>query len=119
MCMPSAFCIHAVHLLCEIYKCLHVWEHLTIHKISLAVHVWEHLTIQMVTWGDSLYPFLAAYSPPQWATAIAGVFVVVSLSLPTHLLFQHLSAYKNPEEQKFLVGVILMVPCYAIESVQK
>ncbi|XP_020242868.1 protein LAZ1 isoform X2 [Asparagus officinalis] len=67
-------------------------------------------------WGDSLYPFLAAYSPPQWATAIAGVFVVVSLSLSTHLLFQHLSAYKNPEEQKFLVGVILMVPCYAIES---
>ncbi|XP_060211450.1 protein LAZ1-like [Lycium barbarum] len=33
-----------------------------------------------------------------------------------YLLFEHLSVYKNPEEQKFLIGVILMVPCYAIES---
>nr|CAD1844718.1 unnamed protein product [Ananas comosus var. bracteatus] len=33
-----------------------------------------------------------------------------------YLIFEHLSAYKNPEEQKFLLGVILMVPCYAIES---
>ncbi|KAG6382590.1 hypothetical protein SASPL_157735 [Salvia splendens] len=32
-------------------------------------------------------------------------------------MFEHLSAYKNPEEQKFLIGVVLMVPCYAVESV--
>ncbi|XP_073105790.1 protein LAZ1 isoform X4 [Elaeis guineensis] len=59
---------------------------------------------------------LLSYSPPTWATLIAGLFVVISLTLSMFLLFNHLSAYKNPEEQKFLIGVILMVPCYAIES---
>ncbi|PON78482.1 Lazarus [Trema orientale] len=56
------------------------------------------------------------YSPPTWASLVAGVFVFVTLTLSIYLLFEHLSAYKNPEEQKFLIGVILMVPCYAIES---
>lgn len=63
-----------------------------------------------------LYPILSAYSTPPWATAIAGVFVVIALSFSVYLLLQHLSAYKNPEEQKFLIGVIFMVPCYAVES---
>ncbi|KAJ7967082.1 Protein LAZ1 [Quillaja saponaria] len=57
-----------------------------------------------------------AYAPPTWATVIAGAFVLTSLTLSVYLLLEHLSAYKNPEEQKFLIGVILMVPCYAIES---
>ncbi|XP_077220706.1 protein LAZ1-like isoform X2 [Tasmannia lanceolata] len=51
-----------------------------------------------------------------WAPVVAGVFVIISLSLSMFLLFEHISAYKNPEEQKFIIGVILMVPCYAIES---
>ncbi|CBI37754.3 hypothetical protein VitviT2T_003249 [Vitis vinifera] len=55
-------------------------------------------------------------STPTWASLVAGVFVLISLSLSMYLLFEHLSSYKNPEEQKFLIGVILMVPCYAIES---
>ncbi|XP_010935262.1 protein LAZ1 [Elaeis guineensis] len=59
---------------------------------------------------------LLSYSPPIWATLIAGLFVVISLTLSMLLLFNHLSAYKNPEEQKFLIGVILMVPCFAVES---
>ncbi|KAH9654851.1 protein LAZ1 [Citrus sinensis] len=59
---------------------------------------------------------LFAYATPIWASLIAGVLVVVTLSLSMYLLFDHLSAYKNPEEQKFLIGVILMVPCYAVES---
>ncbi|PKA47817.1 hypothetical protein AXF42_Ash020220 [Apostasia shenzhenica] len=63
-----------------------------------------------------IYTALFGYSPPAWATAIAGVFVAISVSLSIFLLFHHLSAYKNPEEQKFLIGVILMVPCYAVES---
>ncbi|KAI6700967.1 hypothetical protein NL676_015291 [Syzygium grande] len=46
----------------------------------------------------------------------AGAFVLVTLALSIYLLFEHLAAYKNPEEQKFLIGVILMVPCYAVES---
>ncbi|GMN50086.1 hypothetical protein TIFTF001_019251 [Ficus carica] len=56
------------------------------------------------------------YSPPVWASLAAGGFVFVTLTLSLYLLLEHLSAYKNPEEQKFLIGVILMVPCYAVES---
>ncbi|RAL41797.1 hypothetical protein DM860_008979 [Cuscuta australis] len=55
-------------------------------------------------------------SPPVWATLVGGFFLVVSLTLSTFLIFEHLSAYKKPEEQKFLIGVLLMVPCYAVES---
>ncbi|CAM0908614.1 unnamed protein product [Alopecurus aequalis] len=57
---------------------------------------------------------LSSYAPPVWAEIIAGIFVAVSLSLSMFLLFNHLVAYKNPE--MFLVGVVLMVPVYAIES---
>ncbi|CAL9038291.1 unnamed protein product [Musa banksii] len=56
------------------------------------------------------------FSPSAWATIVAGFFVLVALSFSAFLVFEHLSAYKNPEEQKFLIGVILMVPCYSIES---
>lgn len=92
------------------------------------------------------------YSTPIWAVLIAGSFVVVTLTLSIYLMFEHLSAYKNPEvqfrrflivwfcfffplevlllddlmvffflwlqEQKFLIGVVLMVPCYGVESVR-
>ncbi|XP_040870643.1 protein LAZ1 isoform X3 [Glycine max] len=47
-------------------------------------------------------------SPPAWATLIAAAFLLLTLALSMYLLFEHLSAYKNPEEQKFLIGVILM-----------
>ncbi|KAK5774750.1 protein LAZ1 isoform X1 [Gossypium arboreum] len=60
--------------------------------------------------------YLLGYSPPIWATLIAGVFLVIALTLSVYLIFQHLSSYKHPEEQKFLIGVILMVPCYSVES---
>lgn len=56
------------------------------------------------------------FSPPTWPSLVAGVFVFISLTLSIYLLFEHLSAYKNPEEQKFLFGIILMAPCYAVES---
>ncbi|TQE13929.1 hypothetical protein C1H46_000560 [Malus baccata] len=58
-----------------------------------------------------------AYTPPTWASLVCGVFVLITLTLSIYLVFEHLSAYKNPEEQKFLIGVVLMVPCYAIESI--
>ncbi|KAJ1692546.1 hypothetical protein LUZ63_009244 [Rhynchospora breviuscula] len=63
-----------------------------------------------------LHTSLSAYAPPTWAIVIASIFLVITLCLSTFLLFSHLTAYNNPEEQKFLIGVILMVPCYAIES---
>ncbi|XP_042405903.1 protein LAZ1-like isoform X1 [Zingiber officinale] len=58
----------------------------------------------------------SSFSPPAWASIIAGFFVLVVLALSSFLLFEHLSAYNNPEEQKFLIGVVLMVPCYSVES---
>ncbi|KAL6652224.1 hypothetical protein ACP70R_011149 [Stipagrostis hirtigluma subsp. patula] len=63
-----------------------------------------------------LVPVMAKYSAPTWASLIAGFFVLLSLSLSMYLILEHLSAYNNPEEQKFVLGVIMMVPCYAIES---
>ncbi|AEE86918.1 organic solute transporter ostalpha protein (DUF300) [Arabidopsis thaliana] len=64
----------------------------------------------------SYHLLAAAYSAPAWASFMAGAFLVLTLSLSLFLVFDHLSTYKNPEEQKFLIGVILMVPCYSIES---
>ncbi|XP_028230062.1 protein LAZ1 homolog 1-like isoform X3 [Glycine soja] len=46
----------------------------------------------------------------------SSIFVLVALVLSTYLIFEHLAAYNQPEEQKFLIGLILMVPVYALES---
>nr|KYP37644.1 Transmembrane protein 184C family [Cajanus cajan] len=46
----------------------------------------------------------------------ASIFVLVALVLSMYLVFEHLGAYNQPEEQKFLIGLILMVPVYALES---
>ncbi|GAB2273818.1 hypothetical protein Dimus_039052 [Dionaea muscipula] len=51
-----------------------------------------------------------------WAITTASVFVLVALVLSTYLIFEHLAAYNQPEEQKFMIGLILMVPVYALES---
>ncbi|XP_018477399.2 protein LAZ1-like [Raphanus sativus] len=59
---------------------------------------------------------LLSYSAPAWASLMAGAFLILTLSLSMYLVFDHLSTYKNPEEQMFLIGVILMVPFYSIES---
>ncbi|RWV87591.1 hypothetical protein GW17_00050397 [Ensete ventricosum] len=46
------------------------------------------------------------FSPPAWATVIAGFFVLVALSFSAFLVFEHLSAYKNPEV--FLTSPLLL-----------
>ncbi|CAA0813389.1 Protein LAZ1 homolog 1 [Striga hermonthica] len=51
-----------------------------------------------------------------WAVTSAAIFVMVALLLSMYLIFEHLAAYNQPEEQKFLIGLILMVPVYAVES---
>ncbi|KDP42025.1 hypothetical protein JCGZ_03088 [Jatropha curcas] len=66
--------------------------------------------------SQDLISSLLAYSTPLWASLVGVAFVILTLALSFYLLFEHLSAYKNPEEQKFLIGVILMVPCYSVES---
>lgn len=59
---------------------------------------------------------LLGYSPPTWITLLAAFIVILTLTFSIFLIFDHLSTYKNPEEQKFLIGVVLMVPCYSVES---
>lgn len=51
--------------------------------------------------------FQLAYSPPLWAALIASVFVIISLTLSMYLLFEHLSAYKNPE--------VLLLQCFILK----
>ncbi|KAL0432272.1 UNVERIFIED_CONTAM: protein LAZ11 [Sesamum latifolium] len=51
-----------------------------------------------------------------WVVTSAAVFVAVALILSMYLIFEHLAAYNQPEEQKFLIALILMVPVYAVES---
>ncbi|KAJ6852612.1 protein LAZ1-like protein 1 [Iris pallida] len=51
-----------------------------------------------------------------WPILSAGIFVMVSVVLSLFLIFEHLAVYNQPEEQKFLIGLILMVPVYAVES---
>ncbi|KAK8957819.1 hypothetical protein KSP39_PZI001032 [Platanthera zijinensis] len=52
-----------------------------------------------------------------WPILSAGLFVLVLVVLSLFLIFEHLLVYYQPEEKKFLIGIILMVPVYAIESV--
>ncbi|XP_039043470.1 protein LAZ1 homolog 1-like isoform X2 [Hibiscus syriacus] len=51
-----------------------------------------------------------------WPVFSASIFVFVALVLSMYLIFEHLASYNQPEEQKFLIGLILMVPVYALES---
>ncbi|KAG6626064.1 protein LAZ1 homolog 1-like isoform X1 [Carya illinoinensis] len=51
-----------------------------------------------------------------WPIFSASIFVAVAVVLSMYLIFEHLAAYNQPEEQKFLIGLVLMVPVYALES---
>ncbi|XP_077249831.1 organic solute transporter ostalpha protein (DUF300) isoform X2 [Tasmannia lanceolata] len=51
-----------------------------------------------------------------WPILSAGIFVFIAIVLSMFLIFEHLAVYNQPEEQKFLIGLILMVPVYAVES---
>ncbi|KAI3717969.1 hypothetical protein L1987_69924 [Smallanthus sonchifolius] len=51
-----------------------------------------------------------------WTIFSSSFCVLIALILSMYLIFEHLSAYNQPEEQKFLIGLILMVPVYALES---
>ncbi|XP_057854574.2 protein LAZ1 homolog 2 isoform X3 [Cryptomeria japonica] len=53
----------------------------------------------------------------KWALIVGGISVAVALTLSFLLILQHLRAYNNPAEQKWIVIVLFMVPVYASESV--
>ncbi|XP_058073668.1 protein LAZ1 homolog 2 isoform X2 [Magnolia sinica] len=50
------------------------------------------------------------------AVIIGGAFVLVALVLSILLILEHLRSYTNPEEQKWIIGILFMVPVYASES---
>ncbi|XP_077236403.1 organic solute transporter ostalpha protein (DUF300) isoform X3 [Tasmannia lanceolata] len=50
------------------------------------------------------------------AVIIGGIFALVAVVLSILLILQHLRSYNNPAEQKWIVGVVFMVPVYASES---
>ncbi|KAJ8476321.1 hypothetical protein OPV22_020048 [Ensete ventricosum] len=51
------------------------------------------------------------------AVTIGGTFVLIAVVLSTMLILQHLRAYTKPAEQKWIIGVLFMVPVYATESI--
>ncbi|KAI3694432.1 hypothetical protein L1987_77397 [Smallanthus sonchifolius] len=51
------------------------------------------------------------------AIIIATCFVLIALLLSSVTILQHLKFYTNPEEQKWIVAVLFMVPVYACESI--
>ncbi|KAL4183924.1 hypothetical protein AMTRI_Chr11g157530 [Amborella trichopoda] len=51
-----------------------------------------------------------------WPIMTSGISVLIALVLSLFLIIEHLTVYNQPEEQKFLIGIILMVPFYATES---
>jgi len=44
-----------------------------------------------------LLPLADKYAAPTWAILISGFFMLLSVSLSMYLIFEHLSAYNNPE----------------------
>ena len=72
------------------------WE----KEIQIMLHDCEHLREKsqaMEYLQDLIVYLLIRFSTPLWSTLISGAFVLISLSLSFYLLFEHLSAYKNPE----------------------
>ncbi|KAL1825338.1 hypothetical protein DCAR_0313490 [Daucus carota subsp. sativus] len=53
----------------------------------------------------------------QPAVIFAGSSVLIALVSSFSLIRQHLVSYTKPEEQKWIVGVLFMVPIYAIQSI--
>ncbi|KAK9075938.1 hypothetical protein SSX86_004268 [Deinandra increscens subsp. villosa] len=51
------------------------------------------------------------------AIIVAACFVIIALLLSCVTIVQHLKFYTNPEEQKWIVAVLFMVPVYAAESI--
>lgn len=51
------------------------------------------------------------------AVLIGAAFVLVALLISLWLILKHLRSYSNPEEQKWIIAVLFMVPVYASESI--
>lgn len=57
--------------------------------------------------------------PPTWVFvvfSIAGLFCLLAVGLSTFLLAQHLRHFTVPNQQRYIVRIVLIVPLYAIYS---
>jgi hypothetical protein len=57
--------------------------------------------------------------PPTWVFvvfSISGVFCAVAVALSVFLLAQHLRNFTVPNQQRYIVRIVLIVPLYAIYS---
>ncbi len=53
-------------------------------------------------------------SDAAWTSA--GVFAGLSIGLTSHHIYKHLKHYNCPQQQKWTVRVLFMVPIYALAS---
>ncbi|CAH1432070.1 unnamed protein product [Lactuca virosa] len=73
---------------------------------------------KMLAEGMSSYMNESTHKDPHTlAVIIAACFVLIALLLSSVLIVQHLKWYTNPEEQKWIVAVLFMVPVYATDSI--
>lgn len=113
-------------------------DHLRLHNLELAYKKISLLVVLEMGWKWVFYVFFflstvgesaagsgkiwylelatGTTSLYSWTIASSSIFVLTALVLSLCLIFEHLAAYNQPEEQKFLIGLILMVPVYAVES---
>ncbi|XP_053412644.1 transmembrane protein 184A isoform X1 [Nycticebus coucang] len=50
------------------------------------------------------------------ARGISGVFVWAALLLTCHQIYLHLRSYTMPQEQRYIIRLLLIVPIYALDS---
>lgn len=50
------------------------------------------------------------------AWTIGGAFVVATVPISLHQIFQHLTNFVEPRQQTHVIRMISMVPLYAIQS---
>ncbi|KXJ26801.1 transmembrane protein 184B [Exaiptasia diaphana] len=50
------------------------------------------------------------------ARGISGFFVMMALVITCHQIYQHLSCYTNPSEQRWIVRILFIVPIYGFDS---
>jgi hypothetical protein len=87
-------------------------------QTMISTNTWSKLVFEHGEEFDNRHIInMGDFSMYTWALIIAGTFTLFALCLSSHLLRSHLSSYNNPNEQKWLIGIILMVPVYSVTSV--
>jgi hypothetical protein len=51
-----------------------------------------------------------------WAWYVGGMFTTLAVLLSIFQIYMHLRHYHDPEKQRLVVRILLMVPVYAIDS---